>query len=343
MTLPLHLVPTLAGVRVGDSVTVEGDEAHHAVAVRRLRVGESVVLTDGAGASRPARSPAPASGSSPSRRPASSPTPNRSRRSRSCRRCRRVTAASSPSSCSPRSAWRGSCRGRLSARSRCGRASGSPRGWPAGAPPRARRPSSRGAPGTPRSPSWPAPTTWSGWCARRPLPSYSMRRRVTQLAALEVPASGRLVVVVGPEGGLTDGRDRAVHGGRGALGPPRCRGAAHVHGGPRCGQCLAEPHRALAVAVTPYADGRAGDQERRTSVRPRAQPPRPSQRARPGPVPGDLRSSSRRGGGRCPRAGGDRAGIGVLLGCRPRRGLRPGVPRGALRHAARPDPTARCR
>lgn len=51
MTLPLHVVPTLAGVRVGDHVTVEGDEAHHAVAVRRLRVGESVVLTDGAGAS----------------------------------------------------------------------------------------------------------------------------------------------------------------------------------------------------------------------------------------------------------------------------------------------------
>jgi 16S rRNA (uracil1498-N3)-methyltransferase len=51
MTLPLHLVPSLAGVRVGDEVSVEGDEAHHAVAVRRLRVGESVVLTDGAGSS----------------------------------------------------------------------------------------------------------------------------------------------------------------------------------------------------------------------------------------------------------------------------------------------------
>jgi 16S rRNA (uracil1498-N3)-methyltransferase len=51
MTLPLHLVPSLTGVRAGDAVTVEGDEAHHAVAVRRLRVGESVVLTDGAGAS----------------------------------------------------------------------------------------------------------------------------------------------------------------------------------------------------------------------------------------------------------------------------------------------------
>jgi 16S rRNA (uracil1498-N3)-methyltransferase len=49
MSLPVHLVPTLAGVAVGDSVTVDGDEAHHAVAVRRLRVGEAVVLTDGAG------------------------------------------------------------------------------------------------------------------------------------------------------------------------------------------------------------------------------------------------------------------------------------------------------
>jgi 16S rRNA (uracil1498-N3)-methyltransferase len=51
MSLPVHLVPTLASVDAGASVTVEGDEAHHAVAVRRLRVGESVVLTDGAGRS----------------------------------------------------------------------------------------------------------------------------------------------------------------------------------------------------------------------------------------------------------------------------------------------------
>lgn len=51
MSLPVHLVASLAGVSVGDVVTVEGDEAHHAVAVRRLRVGEQVVLTDGAGRS----------------------------------------------------------------------------------------------------------------------------------------------------------------------------------------------------------------------------------------------------------------------------------------------------
>jgi 16S rRNA (uracil1498-N3)-methyltransferase len=51
MSLPVHLVPSLTGVAVGSQVEVDGDEAHHAVAVRRLRVGESVVLTDGAGTS----------------------------------------------------------------------------------------------------------------------------------------------------------------------------------------------------------------------------------------------------------------------------------------------------
>ena len=51
MSLPVHLVPTLAGVAEGSLVEVTGDEAHHAVAVRRLAVGEQVVLTDGSGVS----------------------------------------------------------------------------------------------------------------------------------------------------------------------------------------------------------------------------------------------------------------------------------------------------
>lgn len=51
MSLPVHLVPSLDGVGVGSTVVVEGDEAHHAVAVRRLRVGEQIVLTDGLGRS----------------------------------------------------------------------------------------------------------------------------------------------------------------------------------------------------------------------------------------------------------------------------------------------------
>jgi 16S rRNA (uracil1498-N3)-methyltransferase len=49
MTLPVHWVASLAGIRAGDEVGVEGDEAHHAVAVRRLRTGERIVLTDGLG------------------------------------------------------------------------------------------------------------------------------------------------------------------------------------------------------------------------------------------------------------------------------------------------------
>ena len=51
MSLPVHVVPSLAGVTTGAVVEVTGDEAHHAVAVRRLRVGEPVMLTDGLGRS----------------------------------------------------------------------------------------------------------------------------------------------------------------------------------------------------------------------------------------------------------------------------------------------------
>ena len=49
MSLPVFHVPSLAGVGVGGSVEVTGDEAHHAVVVRRIRVGEQVALTDGVG------------------------------------------------------------------------------------------------------------------------------------------------------------------------------------------------------------------------------------------------------------------------------------------------------
>lgn len=49
MSLPVHLVESLAGSIPGQMVTVTGDEAHHAVAVRRMNVGEQVVLTDGVG------------------------------------------------------------------------------------------------------------------------------------------------------------------------------------------------------------------------------------------------------------------------------------------------------
>lgn len=51
MSLPVHLVDSLADARPGGLVEVTGDEAHHAVVVRRLRAGERVVLTDGLGRS----------------------------------------------------------------------------------------------------------------------------------------------------------------------------------------------------------------------------------------------------------------------------------------------------
>lgn len=49
MTLPQHLAASLTGVAPGATVSVDGDEAHHAVVVRRLRVGERLQLCDGAG------------------------------------------------------------------------------------------------------------------------------------------------------------------------------------------------------------------------------------------------------------------------------------------------------
>ena len=51
MTDPLFLLESLAGTgpTVGGEVLVDGAEGHHAVAVRRLRAGERVVVADGAG------------------------------------------------------------------------------------------------------------------------------------------------------------------------------------------------------------------------------------------------------------------------------------------------------
>ena len=42
-------VADLNGLAVGDEVVIAGDEGHHAVRVRRIRVGESVELVDGEG------------------------------------------------------------------------------------------------------------------------------------------------------------------------------------------------------------------------------------------------------------------------------------------------------
>jgi 16S rRNA (uracil1498-N3)-methyltransferase len=49
MTLPVFVHPAVAGATPGSQVVLDGDEARHAVVVKRIRAGERVVLTDGAG------------------------------------------------------------------------------------------------------------------------------------------------------------------------------------------------------------------------------------------------------------------------------------------------------
>lgn len=49
MTAPVFLVESLEGVAPGASVTLDGPEGRHAVSVRRLAPGEEIVLTDGDG------------------------------------------------------------------------------------------------------------------------------------------------------------------------------------------------------------------------------------------------------------------------------------------------------
>ncbi|MFD8303407.1 16S rRNA (uracil(1498)-N(3))-methyltransferase [Streptomyces sp. NPDC059690] len=49
MTAPVFVVESLEGVGPGSVVEVEGPEGRHAVSVKRLQAGEDVVLTDGRG------------------------------------------------------------------------------------------------------------------------------------------------------------------------------------------------------------------------------------------------------------------------------------------------------
>jgi 16S rRNA (uracil1498-N3)-methyltransferase len=49
MSLPVFVHPGIAGTVVGASVVLDGDEARHAVVVKRIKAGERVGLTDGAG------------------------------------------------------------------------------------------------------------------------------------------------------------------------------------------------------------------------------------------------------------------------------------------------------
>jgi len=49
VSLPVFVHDALTGLVAGDAVELAGDEGRHAVVVKRIRVGERVALTDGAG------------------------------------------------------------------------------------------------------------------------------------------------------------------------------------------------------------------------------------------------------------------------------------------------------
>ncbi|HET6152172.1 MAG TPA: 16S rRNA (uracil(1498)-N(3))-methyltransferase [Marmoricola sp.] len=51
MTLPVFLSDAVTGVAVGRSFVLDGDEGRHAATVKRIRVGEQIVVADGAGTS----------------------------------------------------------------------------------------------------------------------------------------------------------------------------------------------------------------------------------------------------------------------------------------------------
>ena len=51
MTDPVFVHPGVAAVTPGQQIVLDGEEARHAVVVKRIRVGEDDALTDGAGAS----------------------------------------------------------------------------------------------------------------------------------------------------------------------------------------------------------------------------------------------------------------------------------------------------
>lgn len=55
MSLPVFLCDAVAAASVGDELVLDGDEGRHAATVMRIRPGEQLVLTDGAGTSATGR------------------------------------------------------------------------------------------------------------------------------------------------------------------------------------------------------------------------------------------------------------------------------------------------
>jgi 16S rRNA (uracil1498-N3)-methyltransferase len=204
MSLPVFHLPDLAGARVGGAVELVGDEARHATVVRRIRVGEQVALTDGAGTtvvgtvSTTSKTSLTATVSEVARTPRESPRlvvvqalPKGDRGELAVAMLTEVGADVIVPWAASRSVavWRGE------------RAAKSLAKW---------RSTAREAAKQARRPWFPSVAELAGTSdvvalLRDAALAVVLHEAGRQpLAALEVPADGDVVVVVGPEGGISD-------------------------------------------------------------------------------------------------------------------------------------------
>ena len=167
--------------------------------------GEALVLTDGRGGAATATVTASGRGELTLQvDPASQRGPTGGRGSRWCRRCPRVSGASSPSNWPPRPAWTPWCRGRRRAASSVGRRTGrrtASAKWRATAAAAAKQSRRTFVPAVAELATTQAVTD----LIRRAAAAIVLHESATSpLQGVDLPAAGDVVVIVGPEGGLTE-------------------------------------------------------------------------------------------------------------------------------------------
>ena len=209
MTAPLFLLDAgrSTASRPAPRCVLDGPEGRHAATVRRIAVGERVDVADGAGCARARRRAAASAATSCTlrRRRASSACRSRARASCWSRRWPRATATSWRSRRPPSSASTRSCPGRPSAASSSGAASAAPALAASGRRSCAPRPSSPGGPACRVAPSWSTAALSSTASGGPRWPWCCTRTPATALASVAAAADGEVLLVVGPEGGISPG------------------------------------------------------------------------------------------------------------------------------------------